>query len=231
VRGDRSHYRSHDDYDAAVTAYDRAIVLAEEDEIPGLSARRADALMYAGRYRDALKAFAEIEPEHRNREAWVFVKMRALIAVLEETGIEEQDRDPSTAHELASAEELADVIKALERIWELDAVNHLAWFRYGQALSDAGGVSEAMRAYLVAAVMCEGDVQAWINVTILAAQVEDHELLVAAALTGARLNSDAYMPQMANLAREMIDDPGEREQFLAGVKEAIELGERSEASN
>jgi tetratricopeptide (TPR) repeat protein len=218
-----------DQYEAAVTAYDRALELASEDEMPGLSARRADALMYAGRYREALEGFAAIEPEHRNREAWVFVKMRALIAVLEETEIEAQTRDPVRAHELAGVESRAEFIDKLEEIWKLDAANHRAWWRYGKSLYDAGGVREAAHAFLVAAVICEGDVDAWINATILAAQIEDWELLTAAAVTGARLNADTFMPGIVKVAREMIEDLAEREQFLSGVRDAIERGERTEA--
>jgi tetratricopeptide (TPR) repeat protein len=210
-------------YEEAVPAYDRALELADAPE-PHLGARRADALMYGGRYHEALSAFSVIETDDPRLKAWIYVKVRALSWVIAATGIEEQEPDRETANELAGefvnvtdrdADELAD------QIWQRDAASPLAWFNYAMVLLDRDLPEEAMLSYLTAAVMREGDVEAWVNVGLLAAGLEDHDLFIASAITGDRLNQNVYMAEFARQARPQISDLADREALITGVREAI----------
>lgn len=217
-----AYFLSHR-YEEAVPAYDRAIELADAPD-PHLEARRADARMYAGRYREALSAFSKIETDDPRLKAWIYVKVRALNWVIEATGIEEQQPDRETANELAGqfvnvtdrdADELAD------RVWQRDAASPLAWFNYARVLLDRDLPEKAMLSYITAAVMREGDVEAWVNVALLAAGLEDHDLFIASAITGDRLNQNVYMAEFARQARLQIRDLADREALITCVREAI----------
>jgi tetratricopeptide (TPR) repeat protein len=212
-------------YARSVLAYERALELAYEPD-PDLEARRADALMYAGRYRQALEAFGEIETDDTKLSAWVYVKTRALSWVIETTGIEEQEPNPEAANELAGrwretqSDEDADVLAA--QVWELDAASSLGWFNRARDLLDRGLEGDAMHAYLTAAVMREGDVEAWVNIAILAVSVDDPELFAASAITGARLNKDSYMAEFMRQLRATVPDVAGREEMLALVRQTIQ---------
>lgn len=210
-------------YGEAVPAYDRAIELADARD-PHLEARRADALMYVGRYREALSAFSAIEAEDAALVAWIHVKVRALAWIIEATGFEEQEPNPESATELAGDFEDVDEGAADElarRIWESDAASPLGWFNYARVLLDRGLAEEAMLAYLTAAVMREGDVEAWVNVALLAGGLEEYDLFISSAITGDRLNKPGYMDEFARQAREQISDLADRQALLTGVRAAI----------
>jgi tetratricopeptide (TPR) repeat protein len=215
-------------YDSAVAAYDRAIELVR-DRDPDLEARRADALLYAGRYREAFDAFAAIDPATEETKAWIYCKQRALSAVMETTGIERQERQPEAATELAGqvvSENVGEHDEIAGRTWGLDAVSSLGWFNQARTLLDRGSTEAAMLAYLTAAVMNEGDVEAWVNVALLAMQTESYDLLAASAITGQRLNDNSYMGEFARQVRGQVDDPADREELIAAVREALDTARR-----
>jgi hypothetical protein len=157
--------------------------------------------------------------------AWVYVKIRALEWIIEATGVEEQEPDPERATELAgefaavanddAADELA------RRIWEHDAASPLGWFNYARVLLDRSLEREPMLAYLAAAVMREGDVEAWVNVALLADGLGDYDLFLASAITGDRLNENRYMEEFARQVREHVSDLGDRDALITGLREAI----------
>jgi tetratricopeptide (TPR) repeat protein len=211
-------------YADSIPAYDRAVELADLPD-PHLEARRADALLHAGRYRQALDAFSEIETDDIELSAWIYLKARALSWVIEATGIEEQDRDPASAEELAGRSGEVEGDKELDelaaQVRERDAVSSLGWFNRARDLLDRGLEGDAMHAYLTAAVMREGDVEAWVNVALLSGNVNDTDLFATSAITGNRLNQDRYMGEFVRQLRKTVEDAGVREEMLAAVRETI----------
>jgi tetratricopeptide (TPR) repeat protein len=217
-----AYFLSHR-YAEAVPAYDRAIEWADAPD-PHLHARRADALMYVGRYRDALSAFSAIETDDPRLGAWIYVKGEALNWVIEATGIERQEPDHETATRLAG--EFTDVADAeadefARRIWERDAASPLGWFNYARVLLDRDLPEEAMLSYLTAAVMSEADVEAWVNVGLLAINLEDEDMFIASAITGDKLNPNDYMDGFARQLRLEVSDVASRGALITLVKEAI----------
>jgi hypothetical protein len=79
-----------------------------------------------------------------------------------------------------------------------------------------------MYAYLVTAVMQEGDVEAWANVAALAINLDEAALTAAAIVTGAKLNGERYMVELARLARVNLPDEQAREEFLSSVNAMLE---------
>lgn len=219
-------------YEDAVTAYERALGLSEETD-PHLKARYADALMFAGRYADAFDTFDSIQPHTRDLQAWVYTKMTTLAWVIQETGIESQQRNPSAANQLAdtihenqTAEEQDQIAG---QIWQHDAISALGWFAQARNLLDQGLEEEAMLAYLTAATVHEGLVEAWVNVAILAMTLNDENMLTASVITAQRLNPDTYAAQFARELSTQIEDPEDREQLLSAIRKAID--ETTNATN
>ena len=212
-------------YPESVAAYDRALSLAGESN-DGLAARHADALLYAGRYRQALDAFHTIETDDSDLRAWIYVKARAVRWVIDATGVDEQKPNPAAANDVAGrwgeieSGKAADALAA--QVWELDAASPLGWFNRGRDLLDRGRDEDAMHAYLTAAVMREGDIEAWVNVAILAINLDDHDLLAASAITGDRLNKGDYMTEFVRQLRSTVSDAADRERMLTLLQHAIE---------
>lgn len=213
-------------YEESVSAYERAISLSNGSD-DWLDARRADAHLYAGHYRDALEGFSNVESDDRDLGAWVYVKRRALEWVIRSTGVERQARAPDAAEQLAGKWHDVDTPKAGDalaaEVWEQDAVSGLGWFNRARDLLDRDLESDAMHAYLTTAVMQEGDVEAWVNVAILAINVDDPDLFAASAITGRRLNSESYLTEFSRQLRLMVADLSARDNMLEMVKHVTEL--------
>ena len=212
-------------YTESVAAYDRALDTSGDPD-PGLQARRADALLHAGCFRAALAAFNEIETDERELSAWIYVKARALSWVIQATGIEEQRREVDRANELAggfsSSEGEEDADDLASRVWDLDAASPLGWFNRARDLLDRGREEDAMHAYLTTAVMQEGDVEAWVNVAILAMNVGDADLFETSVITGDRLNKGEYVRGFMRQLRETVPDVAHREEILRLVRQAVQ---------
>jgi tetratricopeptide (TPR) repeat protein len=207
----------------SVLAYEQALDLAHERD-PWLETRRADALLYAGRYREALQAFRQhVESEDLELAAWAYSKARAIEWIVKTTGIEMQDPDPDAANQLAARWPEVDSPEGQDQlasdVWRRDAASSLGWFNRARDLLDRGRESEAMHAYLTAAVMREGDVEAWVNVALLAVNTRDDDLFFASVLTGHRLNPESYMNEFSRQLRATSEDLAFRDEILQGVRE------------
>lgn len=211
-------------FDEAAHAYDVALDRFEGSD-PHLEARRADALMSAGRYRDALESFSRIEGNSDELDAWIYCKVIALETVLAAGELDHQRRDTKSSELLAGQMETSDpedLDAIAAQIWSHDAASPLGWFNWAHVLLERGLVREAKQAYLVTAVMQEGDVEAWVNVGILAIQDEDPHLLEASAITGHRLNRPGYLIEFSRQLRDQIEEPDEREEFIRGFKQRLD---------
>ena len=222
-------YFLSDRYSESASTYERARARSRETDL-WLEARYADALVYSGRYREALKIFSAIDSPEIELAAWAYVKTRALSWMLNATGIEVQDRRTESASELAgrwaemepagASEELAS------QVWRLDAMSALGWFNHARDLLDRGLEAEAMHAYLLAAVMQEGDVEAWVNVALLASNTDDDELFAASVISGHRLNRESYLAEFARQLRTTVGDLSLRNELLDAVREITQLDEQ-----
>jgi hypothetical protein len=87
---------------------------------------------------------------------------------------------------------------------------------------DERGATRTMHAYLTAAVMREGDIEAWVNVAILAGNTGDSDLFTASAITGDRLNKGHYMTEFVRQLRATIADADVREEMLVLLRRTID---------
>jgi tetratricopeptide (TPR) repeat protein len=212
-------------YRDSADAYAKAQSVAEAPSLE-VEACRADALMYAGHFEEAYQLFEPIVQDETHLGAWAATKLAALHWVIRTTGARSQDRRPAAAEKLAG--EFAE--RSLEReeidalsaeIWELDAVSPLGWFNLARDFLDNGQEEAALFAYLTTAVMQEGDVEAWVNVVILATRLDDWRLASAAIVTAARLNHEAFLLELTRQAKAAFSSRHDLDRFLAGVNELI----------
>ncbi|HST68931.1 MAG TPA: DUF4365 domain-containing protein [Solirubrobacterales bacterium] len=216
-------------------AYGRALSLAETPALD-VQARQADALMHAGEYQKAYDIFEPITADETDLGAWATTKAAALWWVIRTTGVASQDRASAEATQIAAQfadRELSptEVARVSEEIWQADAVSPLGWFNLARDYLNNGQRENAMFAYLVTAVMQEGDVEAWVNVAHLGMFLDEASLAAAAIVTGARLNGEKYMVEFARVARASLPDPQAREEALSAVNAMLEeaLPEKAEA--
>lgn len=213
-------------FPASADAYGRALALSE-DPAWEIEACRADALMHAGQYEEAYQLFAPIAADETHLGAWAATKAAALGWVIVTTGVTSQDRDSERATQIAGR--FADrtlseteVDQVSTEIWSLDAVSPLGWFNLARDYLDHEQHESGMYAYLVTAVMQEGDVEAWANVASLALGLGEESLAAAAIVTAAKLNGERYLVELARLSRINLPDEESREEFLTGVNEMLE---------
>lgn len=217
-------------YDDAVTAYERALDLGADSWSAAL---RADALLFTGRYADALEAFAVVNSTRgdEGRDAEWELKARVLHEIVEVRGIDRQARRSQEAERLAGtvAEEpqpgLEQAREILGRALEFDALSPLAWVNLGFAAAQTGEEEAAGTAFLAAAALAEWDAPAWACAFMYAALTPDPELARAILVTGRRLSSGNMVPQLIRLVREQPDG-FPYEEFLHMLnKELEELAE------
>lgn len=135
----------------ASQAYELANKLAADPRLVGL---RADALMFAGRYAEALAAFREFNASGEDKAEWR-IKERFMGIVVEQIGIDSQERDSAAAQNAVDLDYQqmtpAELAVALEGALRLDALFPVAHFNLGRAHLDTGNETAALADYLVAA--------------------------------------------------------------------------------
>jgi tetratricopeptide (TPR) repeat protein len=193
-------------YSESVYFYDRAREAGEDWPLDGVM---GDALMFAGRYADAVAAFetAVADPDQDNPE-WQ-LKLWALQTLIERTGITEQARSVQAANELGGVETgavVGDLRTRLEAALQIDLLCGLAWFNLGVHLNAVEEFDDAFFCFLMAALCQRGDLVAWANALAVAVSwkaLEDFVSPVAQAAYFA--NGDAVLEQMAAVAQVQPD--------------------------
>jgi tetratricopeptide (TPR) repeat protein len=208
-------------YVASSEAYERALDLAGNG---GAKALRADALMYAGRYDEARELFAEHNQTDSSVPEWRLKEI--FLATLAETfGIHHQVRRPDEANALggsvASETDAAMSEDELMRALSIDALSPVSWFNLGRAHLDLGKRGDAFFDYFAAAILYEGDPEAWVNAIALAFDDPDAMLLVPDMLsTASRFTGDRLTQQLVEFTRNQGDD-FPREEFLAAIDDLL----------
>lgn len=214
-------------YATAAEHYSRAIELGAE---PYVEALAADALIYAGRYREAidlltpyLEPVGEASPEDAE---WRLKK--AVIPLLIDVGGESQDREPDTAaaeiepvdfqnSQISISEALTHVDRALSK----DACCAEAWFRRALLqLAIRGELADGRDAALTAAVIGGNGLAAWAN-SIRFADQSDETCLLDQLRTAYKFVGSDIEPQILEIARTGVgvDEARMRELLEEAVRD------------
>jgi len=193
-------------YRLAAEWYARSISLSEGG---GSGALHADALMFAGRYRDAQEAFDAYLASAQEPESEWRLKAWALRGIRRHVKCEEQERRTIAARELASrmsTDSPEESIHRLEEALRKDALCGLAWFNLGVLHSQARRRDDAFLAFLVASLSQRNDVEAWANAMALGIFSEEYRPLVPDIIkTAYSLNGERFSEQLVRFAKEQPD--------------------------
>jgi tetratricopeptide (TPR) repeat protein len=166
---------------------------------------RADALMFAGMYKEAHEVFRHYGPNSSVEEAEWYLKSFALDGIMKLIELESQRRNTKEATRLADVKalepEAAQV--ALCQALRQDALCALAWFNLGVTSHALFKPDDAFLAFLLAGLLGRTDPDAWANAVLLSISSPKHQLLVAAiVLTAYRINGQAFLEAVSRLANQ-----------------------------
>jgi tetratricopeptide (TPR) repeat protein len=212
-------FGSHN-YPEAAEAYARAFQLGKD---PFALALGADALMFAGRYEEALKQFQGYNQKNEIGDEWR-LKELFLEVLVEQFHTPCQERDPRGA--LKRGEQInfeaapSEIAAALDGVLQIDALEGGAWFNLGKAHLELSKDEAALVDYLAAALCLECDAEAWVAALIQGLVCEKGPQFIQDIVTcGARMAGDRFRRQLVEWSRTQTDHASSDE--LLGI---IDLG-------
>lgn len=126
----------------------------------------ADALMMSGNYIQAREQFQKYFEKHDNIKVEWCLKENILDYIIEEHGIEVQNRKPDEVSKTDAIKNACtmDIPQAeILSVLQLDALSTLAWYNLGQSYVKEKKLEEASMSFLICALLNRSDTEAWIN--------------------------------------------------------------------
>jgi tetratricopeptide (TPR) repeat protein len=215
--------------------YSRALEIGTDWPIKGIL---GDALMFSGRYREAVDRFVEATEDGAESHVEWGLK-RWFLESLTEWGLEDQVRQTRAAERRSEeiGESLAGVgaRDTLHEALQLDWLSGLVWFNLGVVEErELGNHDAALFAFIGCGLCQPGDVEAWVNAIIVAANLgadgADANLIEAVGQFAYFANGDELLDQLSRVAREQGEGFPVAE-FVNGFTQAILSAQpREEAS-
>jgi tetratricopeptide (TPR) repeat protein len=199
-------------YQLAAEHYARALEIGSDWPLKGVL---GDALMFSGRYREALARFTEATDEGEDGYGEWRLKRWLLENLFENWGADDQVRQTSAASALVEeAQASLSGVEAREAFHEalrLDWLSGFAWFNLGVAEEREIGDHEAALFAFIACGLCQpGDTEAWINAIVIAGNLGsapvDAMLMELVAIYAYFANGDALLTELSRFARQQGDD-------------------------
>ena len=163
----------------------------------------ADAVMFRGRYAEALKLFKECVHQGHSDEEWQ-LKRWLLVNIQEVLRLESQNRETKAALRLAHIEgcDRQTAEQRLEEALHHDALCSRAWFNLGVIRAETDRES-AMLCFAAAALTEKGNVTAWANAFLVSLGLESARELGAAIVVAAyQLNGERFTAAVVRTAEE-----------------------------
>jgi len=190
----------------------------------------ADALLFAGRYSEALSMFKAYLSNTKKPSAEWRLKASCLKSVISTYKIGSQDRNQELALGLADhgKPDGADAEDDLRKALNTDLLCGLAWFNLAQLRLRSSDLDDAAICFLVCALLQPSDLEAWVNATLLgfnkSLPVEMFALTICAAYD---VNGDHYLEALYENI-ESQDRPGLLEAFSPVIEGLIQVSPRIE---
>ena len=156
-------------YRIAAKLYDRSLQLGEQGIARALL---GDALMFSGRFSEALQTYEIYLSGNEKAESEFFLKAWALKGLQLMLNIPSQQRQRTEALKLASPDQLLPIDEYRNRLLDalrLDALCGLAWFNLGICLVRQAKQEDAFVAFLWTSLVQGKDAEAWANACALSA--------------------------------------------------------------
>lgn len=204
-------------YGKAAQAYERSIELGTNE--PLASALQADALMFAGKYAEALELFDTFNEQHPEDDGEYRLKARACRTIVERLGLSEQERSIGRALKAGKGpdpktpDEWTDM--ALRQLGA-DALWGSAWLNLGLSDHDNGDNRAALESFIAATVLLVRDYETWQNAMFTAFVLLEIDTLRDLVVSGRRMGGDPLISFVVAAAAEP-NSPVPRREFIGAV--------------
>ena len=190
----------------------------------------ADALMFSGKYQQALDIFSEyLSSKTVEHDEW-HLKRLCLDEIIERTGIKEQTRQKEKALAAIDITKAGEdgFLKSLESAIEMDMLCGLAWFNLGVAHNKAGNHEDATFSFAICGLVQTWDIAAWVNATLSSLNWANAALrsLKRGNTTLSSLNEKVFMQVAFFILRTGYFFNGDL--FLSNLYEKMNNGRNSE---
>ena len=184
-------------YRYAERAYNRAIKLGSATNCLAL---HADALMFAGKYKEAYEVFKEYEKlVDKPNDEWI-LKRWILHKILKEIELDTQIRYRKKALNCADMHGLSkeESIISLHQALSYDVLCGLAWFNLGVCQSSNNDYCKALVSFLIAGLVQPKDIESWSNVIICSFNCIKHRILLPYVLRVAyHINGESILREFS----------------------------------
>lgn len=173
-----------DKFGFAETFYNKALELGAPIEC---MARRADALMFAGRYMEAKELFEGYANKADEVDSEWLLKLWILPELIRIIKIEKQIRYPLKAMKIADVRGLSseEAEKRFDLAVGYDGLCGLAWFNRGVQQAQSKNHNEALTSFLIAGLVQPNDIEAWSNVLFCVFNCSEYVWLIPHVLSTA----------------------------------------------
>jgi tetratricopeptide (TPR) repeat protein len=184
-------------YKIASKLYSKSIELKKDNHTLALY---ADSLMFEGNYKKAHTYFKEYL-NNTDSPIDVFVlKYFCLESILKEHNIESQVRNRDGANKLVNVnlldKEESTILKLNEAL-KFDMLSGLAWFNLGITYSENNEFDQATFSFTMAALVQNGDIEAWKNATLCAFNSDETNALIPLIIrTAYFFNREEYLEEL-----------------------------------
>lgn len=200
--------------------YNKAIELGASANCMAL---RADALMFAGRYKDAKKLFEEYANKTDEVDSEWILKLWVLDELIRIVKIEKQTRNPLKAMQIADLRGIPseEKEKRLELAFEYDGLCGLAWFNHGVQKKLNKEHQETLISFLIAGLVQPNDIEAWSNVLFCAFNCPEYVWLIPHVVSTAYfVNGEEFLGHFSQIVEEK-DLPREAKTEIINIIGAI----------
>jgi tetratricopeptide (TPR) repeat protein len=151
-----------ENYSTSELYYKKALKLGSPISVIAL---RADSLMFCGRYKDSYDLFNEYINKEKEIDCVWYLKSKFLKTIIREIKIENQKRKPNESKKIFSFDlnkaSLSEFEEKLQKAFDYDILNNLAWFNKGSLEIRKSNHDEAIISFLFAALIDPNDLESW----------------------------------------------------------------------
>lgn len=167
----------------------------------------ADALMFSGKYQQALDIFSEyLNSKKVEYDEW-HLKRLCLDEMIKRTGIKEQTRHKEEALAAIDITKAGEdgFVKSLESAVEMDMLCGLAWFNLGVAHIKAGNQKDAAVSFTACALVQNFDIEAWVIAALSSLNEQDSFLSFLILRTGYFFHGDLFLSKLYEKMNNVCD--------------------------
>jgi tetratricopeptide (TPR) repeat protein len=160
----------------------------------------ADSLMFEGKYKEANTHFVEYLNNSEDPVDEFVLKNICLESILDEHNFDSQVRNREKANKFADIkliEKQDDPIPKLEEALKVDMLSGLAWFNLGISHSENNDFNQAAFCFTMAALVQNGDIEAWKNATLCAFNSDETIAMLPLIIrTAYFFNGEEYLEEL-----------------------------------